>query len=150
MDDAVLYAAYGSNLDPARMLSRCAGAEAAATGSLENWRLVLNLRASIVPETGARTPVAIWRIPLSELPALDAAEGYAEGRPEAMNTYARVSLPVAVAGNERFICYTYVEARHRPGPPDAAYVRHLRDGYAHFGFDAAALQAALSPWRATG
>ena len=34
-----LYAAYGSNCDPAQMLERCPHSPAAGTGWLEGWRL---------------------------------------------------------------------------------------------------------------
>jgi hypothetical protein len=140
MEDPPLYAAYGSNLDHARMLGRCGGAAAVGAVMLPGWRLVVNRFASIARDEAALLPLGLWRITPGHLTALDRAEGTALG------VYARIRirLPAPVAGHDE--AWTYVERVHRAGPPDAWYVAHLRQGYRDFSLDAAALDSALAGW----
>lgn len=98
------YFAYGSNLWPPQMRSRCPSAVVVGTGELRGWAAVydkpstdgsakLNLRSS---ETGA-TPGVVYRIDDDEAPALARAEpGY-------------VSTTLEVDGRE-VVSYIY------PGP----------------------------------
>ncbi|WP_372619563.1 gamma-glutamylcyclotransferase family protein [Falsiroseomonas sp.] len=138
MDAPTLYAAYGSNLDHARMLGRCLGAAPAGAALLPGWRLVVNRYASIARDAAASVPLGLWRITPGHLAALDLAEGTAFGIYERI----RIRLPEPVAGASE--AWTYVERVHRPGPPEAWYVAHLRQGYRDFSLDAAVLEAALS------
>jgi gamma-glutamylcyclotransferase (GGCT)/AIG2-like uncharacterized protein YtfP len=139
MQAPLLYAAYGSNLDHARMrhATRCPGAEPAGAALLPGWRLVVNRYASIVQEAGRAVPLGLWRITPRHLRALDRAEGVALG----VYRRIRVAVPRDGAAAEAWI---YVEQGHRPGPPADWYVAHLRQGYRDFGLDASALEAALS------
>lgn len=138
MADPPLYAAYGSNLDHARLLARCPGATPAGTALLAGWRLVVNRYASIIPDAASAVPLGLWRILPAHLDALDRAEGVAVG------AYARIriTLPAAVAGHGA--AWTYVEQAHRAGPPEPGYVAHLRQGYRDFGLAPSALEAALA------
>lgn len=138
MADPPLYAAYGSNLDHARLLARCPGAMPAGTTLLVGWRLVVNRYASIIPDAAAAVPLGLWRIRPAHLDALDRAEGVAVG------AYARIriALPAPVAGHGA--AWTYVEQARRPGPPEPWYVAHLRQGYRDFGLEPSALEAALA------
>lgn len=129
-----LYAAYGSNLDHARMRQRCAGARPVGVAILPGWRLAVNRYASILDIAVASVPVGLWRITPDHLRALDLAEGVAIGCYERI----RVALP---DGEE---AWTYVERMHRPGPPEGWYVAHLRQGYRDFDLDASPLDAALA------
>jgi gamma-glutamylcyclotransferase (GGCT)/AIG2-like uncharacterized protein YtfP len=138
MADPPLYAAYGSNLDHARMRQRCDGAVAVGTLLLPGWRLVVNRYASIARDAGAAVPIGLWRVTADHLAALDIVEGVAIG------SYARrrIPLPAPVEGFD--MAWTYLEKADRPGPPEARYVAHLRQGYRDFGLDAAPLEAALA------
>lgn len=138
MADPPLYAAYGSNLDHARLLARCPGAAPAGTALLAGWRLVVNRYASIIPDNASAVPLGLWRILPTHLDALDRAEGVAVG------AYARIRivLPAPIAGQDS--AWTYVERSHRPGPPDSWYVAHLWQGYRDFGLAPSALEAALA------
>jgi hypothetical protein len=138
MADPPLYAAYGSNLDHARLLARCPGATPAGTALLAGWRLVVNRYASIILDPASAVPLGLWRILPGHLDALDRAEGVAVG------AYARlrITLPAPVAGYGA--AWTYVEQAHRPGPPEPWYVAHLRQGYRDFGLASSALEAALA------
>jgi hypothetical protein len=132
-----LYAAYGSNLDHARLLDRCAGARPAGAQMLPAWRLVVRRYASIDPEPGAAVPIGLWRVSDAHLAALDKAEGCARGIYERI----RIALPQPVAGARE--AWTYVERLIRPGPPEGWYVTHLRHGYRDFGLDPGPLDSAL-------
>jgi gamma-glutamylcyclotransferase (GGCT)/AIG2-like uncharacterized protein YtfP len=136
-DPPALYAAYGSNLDHARMHDRCAGAAPRGTALLPGWRLVVNRYASITRDAATMVPLGLWRIAPAHLDALDRVEGVAIG------TYARIRirLPAPVDGAAE--AWTYLERKHRPGPPEPWYVAHLRQGYRDFGLESAPLDAAL-------
>ena len=65
-----LYAAYGSNCDPAQMLERCPHSPAAGTGWLEGWRLTFGgedlgwegALATIVEAPGQQVFVALYDV----------------------------------------------------------------------------------------
>ncbi len=132
----MLYAAYGSNLDHARMQARCHGATPAGTALLAGWRLAVNRFATIERDATASVPIGVWTITPAHRRALNRAEGVALG------IYRAVTLDLPGHGQ----ALTYIEQRLRPGPPSDAYVAHLRQGYADFALDAAALDAALARW----
>jgi hypothetical protein len=140
MDGPPLYAAYGSNLDHARMrhASRCPGAEPVGATLLPGWRLVVNRYASIRRDAAAAVPLGLWRITPRHLRALDIAEGTALG----IYRRIRIRLPDAVGGFDE--AWTYVEQVHRAGPPADWYVAHLRQGYRDFGLESSTLDSALS------
>jgi gamma-glutamylcyclotransferase (GGCT)/AIG2-like uncharacterized protein YtfP len=129
-----LYAAYGSNLDHARMLSRCPGAEALGVAQLPGWRLAVNQYATILRIEREVVPLGLWRVTPGHIGRLDGFEGVAMGCYERI----RIRLP---DGQE---AWTYVERLTRRGPPTAKYVGHLRRGYRDFGLDPSPLEAALA------
>ncbi len=131
---SLLYAAYGSNLDPARMRERCEGAAPAGTALLPGWRLVLRRFADIEPDAGALLPVGLWRISPAHLRSLDKFEGTALG------IYERLEVPLPEGG----AAWIYAGRRLRAGPPEGWYVQHLRLGYREFGLEPGPLDAALS------
>jgi hypothetical protein len=132
----MLYAAYGSNLNHARMLARCPGAAPAGSALLPGWRLAVNRFATIERDGAGSVPIGLWRITEAHRRGLDIAEGVA------LRIYRAAMLEIPGHG----AALTYIEQRHRPGPPSVAYVAHLRQGYADFALDGAALDAALARW----
>ncbi|WP_170979566.1 gamma-glutamylcyclotransferase family protein [Roseomonas sp. HF4] len=126
------YAAYGSNLWRDQMRGRCPAAEVAGHVQLPGWRLVLRKFALIEPDPAAACPVGLWRVTQACLDSLDRFEG--------PHTYARTLIDLPDGGR----AWTYLEIRHRPGPPAAEYVQRLRRGYADFGFDTGPLDAAIA------
>ncbi|RAI58539.1 gamma-glutamylcyclotransferase family protein [Roseicella frigidaeris] len=128
-----LYAAYGSNLSHAQMRQRCPGAEPAGGLSLPGWRLVLRRYARIEPDPAATCPVGLWRVTPAHLAVLDRHEGVPQ-----VYERRRLALPDGRAA------WIYLERVDRPGPPAPGYVERLRHGYRDFGFDPAALEAALA------
>ncbi|MDR1917861.1 MAG: gamma-glutamylcyclotransferase [Christensenellaceae bacterium] len=71
----MLYVAYGSNLDLARMKARCPSAKVVTTGYLEDTALDFRYYADIIPaENGDICPVAVYDIAESDWKKLDEAE----------------------------------------------------------------------------
>lgn len=137
------YLAYGSNLWHAQMASRCPGASLAATLVLPGWRLVVRRYALVVADPAAHCPVALWRVTEAHMAALDRFEGH-----PTCYRRDRIALPAPVQGEAG--AWIYHDVSCRAGPPPAAYVARLRDGYRDCGFDPAPLETALAAWPAAG
>lgn len=122
------YFAYGSNMDPDRMGSRCPSATPIGTAELTGWRLHIGHRgvATIVPADAQTTWGGLWDIPEEELPALDRAEGVALG------FYDATHLDV-VTTSGTVTARTYIEPFHSDGPPRRGYLGHLITGATYFG-----------------
>ena len=67
------YFAYGSNMDPEQMLTRCPRARSVGRGRIRHRRFVINSRgvATISPERDAKTWGGVWAISAAEEAALD-------------------------------------------------------------------------------
>jgi len=102
MSSTFLYAAYGSNLHPVRLRSseRCPCARLLGTCVLSGWRLFFRKRsfdgsakcdAKQTGDSAHELQIALYDIPSSEEPALDAVEGLGHG-------YRTAQVPVTVAG----------------------------------------------------
>lgn len=72
----LLYFAYGSNMDRARMLGRCPSALKVGTGSVGGWRVAERLYADIEPSRGRRVCGVVWAVTRRDLASLDRAEGF--------------------------------------------------------------------------
>src|SRR5262249_24545114 len=78
-----IYAAYGSNMDPAQMLQRCPHSPLAGTGWIKGAGLTLGgeelgwegALATIVREEEGRAFVALYDVTAKDEPRLDAWEG---------------------------------------------------------------------------
>src|SRR5690348_18295853 len=74
-----LYAAYGSNLDPAQMLVRCPHSPQRGTGWLESWRLTFGgedigwdgALATVVEAPGSRVFVVLYDVSEGDEKELD-------------------------------------------------------------------------------
>ena len=122
------YFAYGSNLEPGRMLRRVPSARALGPARLEGFGLRLDksgsdgsAKANIRREVGTRVWGAVYELATAEWPGLDAYEG----------GYARVEVAVAV-GPERLVAHTYVSDVLTPDPTAFAWYKQLMlDGARH-------------------
>ena len=135
----MLYFAYGSNMDPTQMEARCPSAKAMGFACLEGHVLCFPRRSknrncgvsSIEPRAGHETWGVVYEVSDADLFALDKNEGYRPDRNPAENAYNRIFLTVNLGGKPIEV-ETYVavpqEGSHLP---NAAYLRHLRDGVAH-------------------
>ena len=123
-----LYAAYGSNLDPAQMLERCPHSPAAGTGWVENWRLTFGGEdlgwegslATIVEDAGEHVFVGLYDITDHDARVLDAWEGADNG------LYRKVRVRVATLDGDQ-LAWTYILDGFEGGLPSARYLGVLAD-----------------------
>ena len=128
-----LYAAYGSNMDPAQMLRRCPSSPFLGTGWIRGWRLTFGAEeygwegalATMVPDEAPEqlhpgVYVALYDLTGTDEAALDAWEGADSG------LYQRVHLRVhTLAGDQ--VAYVYVLDAFEGGLPSARHLGALAD-----------------------
>jgi gamma-glutamylcyclotransferase (GGCT)/AIG2-like uncharacterized protein YtfP len=122
-----LYAAYGSNLDPGRMLAYCPRSPMIGTGWLEGWRLTFAGEAelgwegsatTVVESPGDRVFVALYDVhPLDEQ-QLDEVEGIASGM------YRKLHVRVASLDGDA-TAWIYVYEGYEGGLPTAWYLAEI-------------------------
>jgi hypothetical protein len=128
-----LYAAYGSNMDPAQMLRRCPSSPFLGTGWVRGWRLTFGAEeygwegalATLVPD---ETPeqmhpgvfVALYDLTDADEQALDAWEGADSG------LYRRVHLRVHTLTGDA-VAYVYVLDAFEGGLPSARHLGAIAD-----------------------
>lgn len=130
------YAAYGTNLDPARMGERCPHSPLRTTGWLTGWRLTFGgeehgwdgALATIVPNPLEQVFVAIYDVPAADVPGLDEWESADSG------LYRKTKVRVSTMAGET-VAWTYVLDAYEGGLPSAS----------HLGMIAAAAEAADAP-----
>jgi hypothetical protein len=135
-----LYAAYGSNMDPAQMLRRCPSSPHTGTGWIRGWRLTFGAEeygwdgalATLVPDDSlppgappeeALTPgvfVALYDLTEADERALDAWEGADLG------LYRKLHLRVHTLTGDQ-VAYVYVLDAFEGGLPSARYLGALAD-----------------------
>lgn len=122
---SALYFAYGSNLSPARMRERVAGAEALGAARLDGFRLCLDKcgrdgsgKANLREDTAEVVWGALYRFDVDEWPRLDAFEP----------GYERIEVPIVLRGTA-LTGHTYRSHRLTQDPiPFAWYKRLLVEG----------------------
>ncbi|SOD93820.1 gamma-glutamylcyclotransferase family protein [Blastococcus haudaquaticus] len=129
-----LYAAYGSNMDPAQMLRRCPSSPHAGTGWIQGWRLTFGAEefgwegslATLVPaehDHEALHPgvfVALYDLTEADQAALDAWEGADLG------LYRKLHLQVRTLAGD-VVAYVYVLDAFEGGLPSARYLGAIAD-----------------------
>jgi gamma-glutamylcyclotransferase (GGCT)/AIG2-like uncharacterized protein YtfP len=122
-----LYAAYGSNLDPARMQAYCPRSPMVGTGWLEGWRLTFageqelgweGAVTTIVESPGDRVFVALYDVHPDDEKQLDEVEGVTSG------TYQKLHLRVATLDGD-LTGWVYVFNGYEGGLPTAWYLSEL-------------------------
>ncbi|WP_212833823.1 gamma-glutamylcyclotransferase family protein [Catellatospora sp. TT07R-123] len=121
------YAAYGSNLDPARMRAYCPHSPMVGIGWLEDWRLTFagedtvgweGAVTTIVESPGDRVFVALYDVHPWDEAALDEVEGANAG------TYAKLHVRVATLDGE-VLAWVYVFRGYEGGLPTAWYLSEI-------------------------
>src|ERR1700709_526452 len=130
-----LYAAYGSNMDPAQMLRRCPSSPHAGTGWIRGWRLTFGAEefgwdgalATLVPAeddgSGGRTVgvfVSLYALTESDERSLDAWEGADHG------LYRKLHLRVHTLAGD-VVAYVYALDAFEGGLPSARHLGALAD-----------------------
>jgi gamma-glutamylcyclotransferase (GGCT)/AIG2-like uncharacterized protein YtfP len=123
-----LYAAYGTNLDPARMGERCPHSPLETTGWLEGWRLTFGGEehgwdgslSTIVQDPFEQVFVAIYDITEQDESQLDGWEAADSG------LYRKAKVRVSTMSGE-IVVWTYVLDAYEGGLPSASYLGILAE-----------------------
>jgi gamma-glutamylcyclotransferase (GGCT)/AIG2-like uncharacterized protein YtfP len=131
-----LYAAYGANLDPARMQERCPRSPAAGVGWLEGWRLTFGgqhadgsgaldsgwngAMATVVEAPGERVFVTLYDVHELDERELDAWQGADRG------LYRKVKARVATLEGD-LLAWLYVLDAYEGGLPSARHLAQLAE-----------------------
>jgi gamma-glutamylcyclotransferase (GGCT)/AIG2-like uncharacterized protein YtfP len=123
-----LYAAYGSNMDPAQMAERCPHSPQAGTGWLEGWRLTFGgadlgwegALATVVEEHGRRVFVVLYEVSENDERALDRWDGATLGY------YRKLTVRIATLEGDT-AAWLYVLNDYEGGLPSARYLGIMAD-----------------------
>ncbi len=123
-----LYAAYGSNLDPARMGARCPHSPLRTTGWLRGWRLTFGgedlgwdgALATLVEDPLEQVFVAVYDVTDDDASRLDGWESADSG------LYRRTRVRVDTLAGE-VLAWTYVLDAYEGGLPSAMYLGTIAD-----------------------
>ncbi len=126
-----LYAAYGSNLDPAQMAERCPHSPLQGTGWLLGWRLTFGgeehgwdgALPTIVEQPGEQVFVALYDVTEADEKTLDAWEG------ADLQLYAKVRLRVQTMEGD-VAAWLYVLDAFEGGLPSARTIGILSEAAA--------------------
>ena len=122
----MLYAAYGSNLDPRQMAARCPHSPLYGTGWLPGWRITFGGEGwdgalpTLAEEDGQQVFVALYEVTPSDETALDQWESADSG------LYRKVRVRVATLEGEQ-TAWVYVLNDFEGGLPSAMTVGILAD-----------------------
>ncbi len=124
----ILYAAYGSNLDPGHMQDRAPHSPVYAVGWLEGWRLSFGgedvgwegALATIVEDPGERVYVMLYDMDRYDAERLDVWEGVDA------QLYRRIRARVSTLDGE-ILAWTYVLNAYEGGLPSKRYLHLMAD-----------------------
>jgi gamma-glutamylcyclotransferase (GGCT)/AIG2-like uncharacterized protein YtfP len=122
----VLYAAYGSNLDPRQMAQRCPHSPLRSTGWLSGWRITFGGEGwdgalpTLVEHAGSQIFVALYEVTEADESTLDGWEGADQG------LYRKVRVRVATLDGEQ-LAWAYVLDDFEGGIPSARTLGLLAD-----------------------
>jgi gamma-glutamylcyclotransferase (GGCT)/AIG2-like uncharacterized protein YtfP len=123
-----LYAAYGTNLDPARMMERCPHSPLQGAGWLQGWRLTFGgedlgwdgAMATVVQDPFEQVFVAVYDVTDEDAAQLDQWELADTG------LFRRVRVRVALLTGE-VVAWMYVLDAFEGGLPSASYLGVLSE-----------------------
>jgi gamma-glutamylcyclotransferase (GGCT)/AIG2-like uncharacterized protein YtfP len=123
-----LYAAYGSNMDPARMAERCPHSPMHGTGWLEGWRLTFGgediswegALGTVVEDSSERVFVVLYEVSETDAKSLDRWDG-------ATIDYYRTIRVRVNTGEGEVLAWLYVLNAYEGGLPSAHYLGVMAD-----------------------
>jgi gamma-glutamylcyclotransferase (GGCT)/AIG2-like uncharacterized protein YtfP len=143
-DAAMLYFAYGSNLDPDQMRERCPGHAVVGLAVLHDHRIGFPLYsngwgsgvAGLVHSHGEKVWGMVYELTEADLAALDSYEGW-KGPDNQHNLYDRETVNVEIVRPDdgsvprRVRATTYYPRILNPSPPSRRYLDTLLRGARH-------------------
>jgi gamma-glutamylcyclotransferase (GGCT)/AIG2-like uncharacterized protein YtfP len=123
-----MYAAYGSNMDPAQMARRCPHSPQRGTGWLQGWRLTFGGQdlgwegalATVVEADDHQVFVALYEMSDADEAALDRWDGVTLGY------YRKFKVRITTLDGE-VLAWLYVLNDYEGGLPSARYLGNLAD-----------------------
>jgi len=123
-----IYAAYGSNMNPAQMAARCPHSPYRGTGWLEGWRLTFGgedlswegALGTVVEDADERVFVVLYELSEADEAALDSWDGATLG-------YYRKSMVRVAALDGEVVAWLYVINAYEGGLPSARYLGIMAD-----------------------
>lgn len=123
-----IYAAYGSNMDPAQMAERCPHSPRRGSGWLEGWRLAFGgeelgwegALATVFEESGQRVFVVLYDLSDSDEESLDQWDGVSLG------FYRNAKVRVETMDGD-VLAWLYVLNAYEGGLPAARYLGIMAD-----------------------
>jgi gamma-glutamylcyclotransferase (GGCT)/AIG2-like uncharacterized protein YtfP len=123
-----MYAAYGSNMDPAQMARRCPHSPRRGTGWLQDWRLTFGgedlgwegALATVVEAKGHQVFVVLYEMSEQDEAALDMWDGVTLGY------YRTTKVRVSTVDGD-VLAWLYVLNDYEGGLPSARYLGNLAD-----------------------
>jgi AIG2 family protein len=123
-----LYAAYGSNMDPAQMMERAPHSPMAGTGWLVGWRLTFGgedigwegALATLVEEEGQQVFVVLYDVTREDEARLDRWEG------SELGLHSKIRLRVQTLEGS-VLAWLYVLDAYEGGLPSARYLGVVAD-----------------------
>ena len=128
LSPVALYAAYGSNMDPAQMLERCPHSPQRGTGWLEGWRLTFGgsdmgwdgALTTVVEDPDSRVFVVLYDMFETDEKELDSWDGVTLGY------YRKVKVRVETLDGD-VLAWLYVLNAYEGGLPSARHIGILAD-----------------------
>lgn len=118
----MVYFAYGSNLSLEQIKRRCPEAIPMIGVYLENYKLVYNKYADIIPCQGERVYGAIYELSINDLKKLDEFEGYP-------HLYEKIDLKVQDSNGIFYEAFAYVMVEKGNELPEEDYLDIIKKGY---------------------
>ncbi|ELC8443129.1 gamma-glutamylcyclotransferase [Clostridium perfringens] len=118
----MVYFAYGSNLSLEQIKRRCPEAIPMVGVYLENYKLVYNKYADIIPCQGERVYGAIYELSINDLKILDEFEGYP-------HLYEKIDLKVQDSNGIFYEAFAYVMVEKGNKLPEEDYLDIIKKGY---------------------
>jgi gamma-glutamylcyclotransferase (GGCT)/AIG2-like uncharacterized protein YtfP len=123
-----MYAAYGSNMDPAQMADRCPHSPQRGSGWLEGWRLTFGgaeigwegALATVVEDSGERVFVVLYEISENDEAALDRWDA------ATLDYYRKLQVRIATLDGDA-LAWLYVLNAYEGGLPSARYLGIMAD-----------------------
>lgn len=138
----MLYAAYGSNMNPTQMDLRCPGSKILGTARLQGRELLFRgaeqtAYATVEPKEDAFVPLVVWEIGVENEIRLDVYEGFPR-------IYHKETAEIELDGETAAVMLYVMNSGPALNLPSASYFQCIQEGYQSAGLDLSILAKAVS------